>query len=602
MRDHTTDVLIIGGGPVGLTAAVLLADLGVDCVVVERRDGRSKLPKAHYLNSRTMEILSQVGFAEEVYDAGAPIENISAVTWYTSLGGDGPTDRRLIMTLDAFGGGDLQPRYSRDSAFRSANLPQKHLEPRLRRLAEARQPGRILFEHELVAIEQSRDGVSGLVRSADGEMTIAARYAIAADGGRTVGQQVGIDLEGMPPFVEAIAIHFAADLSPWIQEDRSMIRMITRIAADGTLLESGLVGMGPGRWDRHSEEWVLNVVAPIGHPMAEMQWTDGLALTTVRDVLRVDQLELDLISVGGWAIESVLASRYRAGRVFVGGDAAHRHPPTTGLGLNSGIGDVHNLCWKLAAVLRGRAGDQLLDSYEVERRPVAARNIEWAMLTSFNHLATQGGWGLIPDAPPEHNVKSFEAIFAPTPDGAARLARLREFLTTQRIEYQAHDIEIGYDYYGSPVVVGDDSPAPARDPFALEHVPTTRPGHRLPHVWLTRNGERVGSHELLRPGVFTLLIGDQGERWRSAAEQISAQLEVDIKVAALGRGSVDFTPLDEMWAIIRGHDDGGGLLIRPDGHVAMRAAVTPNDPAAILFAAMATALGPPAPTPAAQMA
>jgi hypothetical protein len=154
----------------------------------------------------------------------------------------------------------------------------------------------------------------------------------------------------------------------------------------------------------------------------------------------------------------------------------------------------------------GQAGEELLDSYEIERKPVAARNIEWAMLTSFNLLATQGGWGVIPDAPPEHNVMSFQAMFAPTPDGATRLVRLGEFLRTQRLEYQAHDIEIGYDYATSPIVTADGSDAPPHDPFGTEHVQTARPGHRVPHAWFGRGGERFGTHSLLRPGVFLLLL------------------------------------------------------------------------------------------------
>lgn len=590
MADRNVDVLIAGGGPVGLTASILLADLGVSSIVVERRDGQSKLPKAHYLNCRTMEIFDQLGFADEVYAAGSPLDCVSQVTWYTSLGGDEPTDRRMFMTLDAFGGGALREIYERDSACRSGNLPQKHLEPRLRRAAEQRNPGAVLFEHELVGIDQDGDGVTATVRSADGEMTIRAKYLIGADGGRTVGSAVGIELQGPPPFVNVVAMHFAADLSPWIEEDRSMLRFINRVASDGTILETGLVGMGPTRWDRRSEEWVLNVVAPAGHPMADVEWTDEAGAAVVRDILKLPDLDLTMISIGGWAIESVLADSYRKERVFVAGDAAHRHPPTTGLGLNSGIADVHNLAWKLAAVLKGQATEGLLDSYESERRPVAARNIEWAMLTSFNHLATQGGWGVIPDAPPEHNIASFQMVFAETPDGATRLARLREFLKTQRLEYQAHDIEIGYDYCGAGAVVPDGSDAPERDPFGLEHVPTTRPGHRAPHAWFARDGERVSTHQLLRPGAFLLLAGEHGGEWSAAAAAISSELDVEVDVATAGLDGAGLVA-DSAWTALRGHDAFGALLIRPDGHIAMRAVSGERDVRAELTHALGVALG-----------
>ncbi|NYI95110.1 2-polyprenyl-6-methoxyphenol hydroxylase-like FAD-dependent oxidoreductase [Streptomonospora nanhaiensis] len=141
-----TDVLIIGGGPVGLTGSLLLSDLGVDHIVAERRDGTSRLPKAHYLNSRSMEIFDSVHMADEIYGFGA--HRPGGVAWYTSLAPDG----ELVMSLDAFGSGTLAPAYADVSACRSGNLPQKHLEPRLRRAAERKNPGKVRFEQEVVSL------------------------------------------------------------------------------------------------------------------------------------------------------------------------------------------------------------------------------------------------------------------------------------------------------------------------------------------------------------------------------------------------------------------------------------------------------------------
>jgi len=573
-----TDVLIVGGGPVGLTLSILLADLGVDSLVVERRDGSSKLPKAHYLNSRTMEIFDGFGLAEQVYDVGSPRDAISKISWYTSLGGDGPTDRRLFMDLDAFGGGELRALYERTSACPSGNLPQKQLEPMLRELAEARSPGRVLFGHECTHLEQGPDGVSATVQHSGGELRVEAPWAVAADGGRTVGAEVGVALQGLPPFMRATAIHFRADLSPWLQEDESMIRAIVRPGDDGMVVETGLVGMGPTRWDRHSETWVLNVVAPIDPAAPEVEWDEQNALEHLRMILKLPDLEAEIISIGGWAVESVLADRYRSGRVFVVGDAAHRHPPTTGLGLNSGVADAHNLAWKLAANLRGQAGESLLDTYESERRPVAARNVEWAMFTAFNHLATQTGWGVIPGAPPEHNLLMFQAVFAPTPDGATRLARLRAFLETQRMEYQAREIELGYHYYDGGGVLQDGSEAPEPDPWGLDLRQTSRPGHRLPHAWLVRDGERVATHALLAPGTFLLLVGGDGSPWTEAADAVAAELGVPVTVLSVGTGEhVQLVDADGAWTDQREHDDSGALLVRPDGHVAMRVPSRPAD-------------------------
>ncbi|MCW3014551.1 MAG: putative phenol monooxygenase [Solirubrobacterales bacterium] len=579
-----TSVLIVGGGPVGLTTSILLADLGVENVVVERRDGSSKLPKAHYLNSRTMEIFGAFGFADEVYAAGSSAEHISQTTWYTSLGGDDPTDRRIFMQLDAFGGGELAALYEGTSAYRSGNLPQKHLEPRLRAVAEQRTPGGVRFSQECLELTQDEDGVHAVIEGASGPERIDAQYAVVADGGRSIGASLGVSLQGLPPFMRATAIHFKADLSVWIQEDTSMLRLIQRVAEDGTMLETGLVGMGPEHWDRRSETWVINVVAPIAPGAPEIDWDNATALAHLRDILKLPELDAEIISIGGWAVESVLADRYRVGRVFLAGDAAHRHPPTTGLGLNSGVGDAHNLAWKLAAAVRGTAGDGLLDSYEAERRPVAARNIEWAMLTAFNHVATQSGWGVLPGVPPEHNLMMYAATLADTPDGATRLARLCEFLRTQRMEYQARHIELGYDYYAGGAVVQDGSPAPERDPFGLEYEQTTRPGHRLPHAWVTRAGDRVDTHSLLRPGAFLLLCAEPASSWIDAARELAEELDIEIAVEALERS-------EQAWGRLPGHDGVEAVLVRPDGHVAYRASSGGVEAADVLREALVVALG-----------
>jgi 2,4-dichlorophenol 6-monooxygenase len=193
----------------------------------------------------------------------------------------------------------------------------------------------------------------------------------------------------------------------------------------------------------------------------------------------------------------------RIGSIFLVGDAAHRQPPTTGLGLNTAIQDVHNLCWKLATVLRGQAADELLDSYEAERRPVGQANADWALFSFTNHSLIDAGMGLQPGATVEQNTAALTAFFADTPMGASLRARGGVAIGTQTMEFQAHDIEIGFSY-AERALAPDGSQAPPRDPFGRDYTPTTRPGHRLPHAWLGRNGERAlharpGPARQLRP-------------------------------------------------------------------------------------------------------
>lgn len=571
MVDRAVDVLIVGGGPAGLTAYTQLRQLGVSALLVERRDGTSKLPKAHYLNSRTMEIFGQLGIADEVYAAGAPLDNMATTALYTSLGGEDADDRRLIYTWDAFGGGSLRDAYERTSGYPSGNLAQKHLEPLLRTHAERHGAEGVRFRHEMTALTQDDDGVTANIRSDDEEYTVRAQYLIAADGGNSVGPALGMRMQGAPPFVRVIGVHFAADLAPYLQDDTSLIRFVIRPDAEGRLVQAGLVSMGPKNWNRHSEEWHMNIVVPIGSDLRASEWSDEDALEQVRQLLKIDGLPATLLRVSEWNIEGVLAEEYRVGRTFFVGDAAHRHPPTTGLGLNSGAGDVHNLTWKLAEVVSGRADDALLDTYASERRPVAQHNIDWAMFTFNNQLAAQSGWGVIPGAPAEANIAAFHATLADAPFAATLRARLGEFLSILRTEYQAHDVEMGYVYEGSLATVPDGTPLPDADPFGLDYRQSTRPGARMPHAWLERDGERVATHDLLPAGTFLVLAGPSGDAWVQAARSAAAELGIAAQAYRVGQDNADLTDPTGAWAAVRGHEDDGVVVVRPDGHVLFRA-------------------------------
>jgi 2,4-dichlorophenol 6-monooxygenase len=586
-------VLIVGGGGCGLAAAVMLADLGVDTLVVERHPGTAVMPKAHILNPRTLEIFRQHGLSEDVYRMGAPREANSTCRWFTSLGGPEKWDAKEIHRTDAWGGNSLRAHYRDLSASRHGNVPQKELEPLLRRHAEERNPGRIRFHHELVSFEQDANGVRAeiLDRDSGRTQTVAARYMIGADGGKSVGGQLGIAMSGPEPFVESINVYFAADLSSYLHNDDSLIRLFIRPAADGSWTRSGLVAQGPTRWDRHCETWVVGItLAPDGH------LDDATAAAAVRERLGLPELEMQVIRYSRWRIEAVLADRYAEGRVFLAGDAAHRHSPMGGLGLNTGIQDVHNLAWKLAAVIKGQAGPSLLDSYEAERRPVGRRNVDFATFAFFNHLSVSSGFGVLPTAPEEHNRAALESLVSDTLDGATRRERLRGFFDTLRMEFQCADIELGFEYADSPVVTADGTPAPPRDPAGHEHHPSARPGHRLPHAWLERFGEHIPTHDLIRAGAFVLLAGGDGEAWCSAATRSAERLGIELDTHRVGRGA-ELRDRDGSWAKLRGHDEGGALLVRPDGHVAYRAVSAVGDPHAALDEALGTALQARAPVP-----
>jgi 2,4-dichlorophenol 6-monooxygenase len=512
-----------------------------------------------------MEILREEGIADAVYERSTPAENMSRVGWYTSLGGDGELDRKTIHVMDAFGGGALKEAYEASSPCRTANYAQLHLEPLLLEHARKRPQSKLNYGHELQSFTQDGKGVTAIVKDLANDSTyqVNARYMIGADGGRTIGPALGIEMDGIPRLFDMVTCHFAVDLSHVIDDDGPMIRWFINPEKGGSWGSGVMVALGPKHFGRNSEEWLLHFAFQPDDPA---QFDEQSVVPRLRELLRLPDINPKVIRMNNWKVQGVLARSYRQGRVFIAGDAAHRHPPTTGLGLNSAIQDAHNLAWKLALVINGKADESLLDSYEIERRPVAARNVSWALLTFQNHLVIDAGIGLIPGAPVEVNREAFRILFSDTPEGVTRRQRLDEVIKTQRTEFQAHDVEIGY-HYNSKAVVSDGTPAPERAPMGDIYTPTTRPGHRLPHAWLTHQGKQVSTLDLVGHARFSLLVGSKGDAWSSAA----AKAGVDIDVYAIGSAD-GYADATGSWAKIRGITDDGAILVRPDGHVGWRAA------------------------------
>jgi 2,4-dichlorophenol 6-monooxygenase len=579
-------VLIVGGGGCGLTASLFLSELGVESLLVERHDGTSHLPKAHYLNQRTMEIFRQFGIAESVYAAGAGIENFGRVRWSTSLGGDGPLDRRTFYTMDGFGGGSLFERYLRDSPCPSGNIPQIRLEPILKRHAEERAPGRVRFGHELVAFVEDADGITATVqdRAAGSTYEVRAQYMIGADGGKTVGEKLGVTMQGPSGLLDMVSCHFKADLSEYADET-CLITWFLNPDGAGSWGSGAMVPMGP-TWGKHSEEW--NFIFTFG-PDDPERFDEEAIVPRLKGLLKLPDLEVEVLRVSHWILEGVLADRYRVGRVFLAGDAAHRHPPTTGLGLNTAIQDSHNLAWKLAAVTKGHADPSMLDSYEPERQAIGARNVDWAMFTFLNHLVIDAGLGLMPGQPAAANRQAMEAFFADTPMGATRRARAAEVIETQRTEFQAHDLEIGFSY-PEGALLSDGTPAPPIDPMGGTYHPTTRPGHRLPHAWLEQGGRRVSTHDLVSKDGFVLLTDPSGSAWVAAAAEASEKFGVTVRAITIGEGG-DYRDAEGTWAQLREISDGGAVLVRPDNHIAYRAPGPVSDTRDALTRTISTLLG-----------
>ncbi|MDR3453056.1 MAG: FAD-dependent monooxygenase [Rhodoferax sp.] len=581
MQKIEVPVLIIGGGGCGLASSLFLSRQGIRSLLVERHPAPGRLPKARYISQRTMELLRQFDAADAVYAKSMPLAHISHIRWCTTLAGDGELDRRTFYRIESFGGGSLT-HYARDSPCESTLFPQVRMEPLLRDMASAQDEAQVLYNHQLVSFEQDESGIAAVVQERDTEKLIhvRARYMIGADGGKTVGPALGAKIEGQTDLAHMVTVYFRADLSQYWDDDYSMTTWF--VNPQGGSWASGVLGqLGPTRFGRHSEEWMFHFSF---RPDDPSRFEEASLLPRMRELLKIPDLTPDIIGIGHWTVEGVLVDRYRWGRVLLAGDAAHRHPPTTGLGLNSAIQDAHNLAWKLAAVIKGQAHDSLLDSYEAERRPVAASNIQWALMTFQNHQLTDAGIGLV-RGNPEASFANFRRYFADNQEGRTRRARLAQIMEVQRMEWQAHDIELGY-HYDVGAVMPDGTPTPGRDPLGQTYVPTTRPGHRLPHAWVERDGKMISTLDLVRPGTFLLIVGRNKSNWTEAAAEVAHASGVTIDVVEISEaGQVRDT--DSTWRNLREVSSDGAILVRPDQHVGWRSVGAHAKPPQVL----ATALG-----------
>lgn len=565
-RVQEVPVLIVGGGPAGLTTALELARRGVDGLLVERRGFTNHYPRAHLLNVRTMETFHDVGVADRIYAQSPPEDQWHRVAWYTSLAGPTPLHGLKIGHVHAWGGGTDLERYRLASPRPFANLPQIRLDRILWEQADQAWPGRIRGHSELVALEYDDSGATATIRDTQEDRTyqIRARYVVAADGGRTCTELLDVQMVGPRALLDLVNIYFSADLSAYADEE-ALITYIINPEGQGSF-SGALLGLGPGPWGARCREWSMTMAFRIGDPAGE----DHASLVErVRRTLGIPHLEIDVHAVSHWQFEGVVADRFRVGPVLIVGDAAHRHPPTGGLGLNTAIGDVSNLAWKLAAVVTGVADDALLDTYESERKPVAARNVEHSLRNAGRHGPIAAAVGLQAGMDDAEGWRQIGIWAGDTPEGERRRALATEAVAANAEDYSQLNIEAGFAYeFGA--VIPDGTPPPPHHESATIFEPSARPGHHLPHCWLRRDGAQVSTVDLVAKDGFTLFVGDAGaDEWKAAAAAAAESTGFPMTVVHVGRGG-DLHDIDARWAEASATSPDGALLVRPDRHVAWR--------------------------------
>ncbi|MCX5471515.1 FAD-dependent monooxygenase [Alcaligenes sp. A-TC2] len=529
-------VAIVGGGPAGLLTAILLREQGIQTTILERADGIAALPQAHVVNTRTCEILRELGLFERMAAAASKEERMNCVTWSSELAGT----RFGCLPLQ---GNEQQKAFRRQaSPVRTLNMGQhiygKILLDHLRGLG-----GDVLFRQQV--LDAVVDGMKAVLSIQDSEGHTRKEsfdYVLACDGaGSVVRRALGIDMIGPPSIARFATCYFKGDLNRYLGKDTGPVHFVANPDAPGIFVSYDL-----------DQTWAFMCVMPPG--AAREAYSGEVMLELARRAVGDPEVKLELVSVSSWNMSAQVATQFRKGPFFLVGDSAHRFPPTGGLGLNTGAQDAHNLAWKLAKVVRGEADDGLLDTYETERLPVAARNCAHSVANFQKLLQVQDAIEapfLIPADPtvverPPTPRRDF-GLNSGSEQAKQKQRRIDVAIAAQRPHFDALEIEIGY-CYGEHVTHDSDT----------DYVPVLQAGTRLPHVWLdTAEQSPHSSLDAYAKHQYTLLLcGLQaGEtEGQKTLEQAGIGL-AHLCSSASGRSA---SPI---------FASGSAVLVRPDGHV-----------------------------------
>jgi 2,4-dichlorophenol 6-monooxygenase len=529
-----------------------------------------------------MEVLRDLGrdVEDEAYMFAAEQDLMGENVFCTSLTGE------EIGRMKSWGNHPLsRAEHLLSSPSRMNDLPQTYMEPLLFKTACSRgaQP-RMSTEYK--SHVQDADGVTTTCvdKLTGRELTIHSKFLIGADGGNSkVAEHAGLRFEGKMGVAGSMNILFEADLSRYVAHRPSVLYWVLQPGAD-----VGGIGMGLVRMVRPWNEWLIVWGYDINQPAPQVD--DAFATKVVRELVGVDDIEPKIKSVSTWTVNNMYATTISNGRVFCMGDATHRHPPSNGLGSNTSIQDAFNLSWKLAMVLKGQAGPELLDSYQAERAPVAKQIVTRANKSIEEFGPIFKALGLLDSVDPVKMQQNMDARCNDTAESEAQRAAIRTAIANKVYEFDAHGVEMNHRYASNAVVKeGQPEPAFERDP-ELHFQPTTWPGARLPHAWLFgADGKKVSSLDLTGHGVFTVLTGIGGDGWIAAAKTLSKELGLPIATHRIGPRQT-WQDLNGDWARAREIRDSGVLLVRPDHHVAWRADAVTADPEAELRRVLKTIL------------
>jgi 2,4-dichlorophenol 6-monooxygenase len=578
-----TDVLIVGTGPAGAASAALLATYGIKPLVITKWNWTCRTPRAHITNQRAMEVFRDLGIEDTVNEKRTAQQYMGNNVFCTSLAGE---ELGRLLTWGTHP--QRKADYTLASPTTICDIPQNLLEPILVDTAGSR-GATIMFNWEYQSLEQDAEGVTVEVKDYVSGHThkIRAKYVIGADGGRSkIAQDIGLPMEGKMGVAGSMNIVFEADLSKYVAHRPSVLYWVMQPGSD-----VGGIGMGLVRMVRPWHEWLIVWGYDINEPPPKV--SDEMATEIAHNLIGDHTIPIKIKATSVWTVNNMYALENTRGRVFCMGDATHRHPPSNGLGSNTSIQDAWNLAWKIAYVLKGRAGPSLLASYDAERSPVAKQIVTRANQSIGEFGPIFEALGLLSTKDPDQMKANMAKLKDNNPTAAAQRDALRKAIEFKSYEFNCHGVELNQRYESS-AVVADGSPVPEwnRDK-ELYYQASTRPGAHLPHVWVFDKQHReVSTLDIVGKGRFTVLTGIGGEAWVEAARALAAETGLDIAAHVIGPDR-DFADFTGDWARAREIEEGGCLLVRPDQFIAYRQFGPAEDAKARLAAALGQVLGKP---------
>ncbi|MEM7016777.1 MAG: FAD-dependent monooxygenase [Pseudomonadota bacterium] len=533
-----TSVLIVGAGPVGQMAALLLAKHGIPSLLVERQLKRRTAPKAHAVNPRTLEICESIGLtAENVRAAGATPEDAGWVRFVSRLTGIEFGHLKYERQLD-----DVKSV----TPYPLTNIAQPDFEALLEAQVLQTDTITLMCGCECKQLDQHDDHVTAeLLHRESGETnTVRCHYVIAADGASSpIREALGVELEGLENLRGMVTIHFEADLSQLIQDRPGILYFVLDEEKMSTFIA----------YDQHKTWVLMHSYDPAQETLQDFGETR--CKTLIQEAIGELIENLQIANIGSWNVCAQIAKIYRQGRVFLAGDAAHRFPPSGGLGLNTGIVDAQNIAWKIAAVENGQAGEALLDTYQTERQPVAQVNSQQSLTNSFKLVELISAI----NGPDPSQQKDHYAAVCRDPDAYPELAKA---VANQKPHFDSLNLQLGYRY-DSAAIIGGKADMESPESNISCYQPSYDAGAHIPHRWVEHQGQICSLLSLLAPDKFCLIAGPKGQAWIEAAKHSSLPIQTYCE-------GLDYHDSGEDWETRTGLPADGAVLLRPDRHICLR--------------------------------